>query len=83
MWPGMKIVHGRARRHPQSQGSTERANSDIKKMIECANGRCSCKKAKLLCNSRCHASNQNCKNKKINALFHLNILLLYLISLIY
>jgi hypothetical protein len=30
---------------------------------QCANGRCSCKKAKLLCNSRCHASNQNCKNK--------------------
>jgi hypothetical protein len=30
---------------------------------QCANGRCSCKKAKLLCNSRCHSSNQNCKNK--------------------
>jgi hypothetical protein len=28
----MNFVHGRAR-HPQSQGSTERANADIKKMI--------------------------------------------------
>jgi hypothetical protein len=32
MWPDMSFVHGRAR-HPQSQGSTERANGDIKKMI--------------------------------------------------
>jgi hypothetical protein len=28
----MKLVHGRAR-HPQSQGSVERANADIKKML--------------------------------------------------
>ncbi|CAF1064355.1 unnamed protein product, partial [Brachionus calyciflorus] len=32
MWPEMSIVHGRAR-HPQSQGSVERANSDVKKML--------------------------------------------------
>ena len=32
MWPDMNFVHGRAR-HPQSQGSTERAKADIKKMI--------------------------------------------------
>ena len=32
MWPDMQFVHGRAR-HPQSQGSTERANADIKKML--------------------------------------------------
>ena len=32
MWPDMKFVHGRAR-HPQSQGSTERANADVKKML--------------------------------------------------
>jgi hypothetical protein len=32
MWPDMKFVHGRAR-HPQSQGSVERANADIKKML--------------------------------------------------
>jgi hypothetical protein len=32
MWPGMKLVHGRAR-HPQSQGSVERSNADIKKML--------------------------------------------------
>ena len=30
MWPEMSMAHGRAR-HPQSQGSVERANSDIKK----------------------------------------------------
>ena len=30
---------------------------------QCANARCSCKKANLLCNSRCHSNNQNCKNK--------------------
>ena len=29
MWTGLKIVHGRAR-HPQSQGSVERCNQDIK-----------------------------------------------------
>ena len=32
MCPEMSMVHGRAR-HPQSQGSVERANSDIKKML--------------------------------------------------
>jgi hypothetical protein len=32
IWPDMKFVHGRAR-HPQSQGSTERANGDIKVML--------------------------------------------------
>ena len=32
MWPDMKFVHGRAR-HPQSQGSVERSNADIKKML--------------------------------------------------
>ena len=32
LWPDMKIIHGRAR-HPQSQGSTERANADIKKLL--------------------------------------------------
>ncbi len=31
-WLYMKFVHGRAR-HPQSQGSVERSNSDIKKML--------------------------------------------------
>jgi len=32
MWPDMNFVHGRGK-HPQSQGSVERANSDIKKML--------------------------------------------------
>jgi len=32
MWPMLRIVHGRAR-HPQSQGSVERANADIKQML--------------------------------------------------
>jgi transposase InsO family protein len=32
LWPQMIIVHGRAR-HPQSQGSVERANGDVKKML--------------------------------------------------
>ena len=32
MWPDMNLVHGRAR-HPQSQGSVERSNADIKKML--------------------------------------------------
>lgn len=32
MWPDLNLVHGRAR-HPQSQGSVERANADIKKML--------------------------------------------------
>ena len=30
---------------------------------ECANNRCSCKKAALKCNSRCHHGNSKCKNK--------------------
>ena len=29
----------------------------------CLTNRCSCKKAGLLCNSRCHGANGNCKNK--------------------
>jgi hypothetical protein len=32
MWKGLKIVHGRAR-HPQSQGSVERCNQDVKQLI--------------------------------------------------
>ncbi|KAL8599760.1 hypothetical protein ACOMHN_042524 [Nucella lapillus] len=32
MWPQLTIVHGRPR-HPQSQGSVERANGDIKDML--------------------------------------------------
>ena len=32
MWPGLSLINGRAR-HPQSQGSVERANADIKKML--------------------------------------------------
>ena len=32
LWPELKLVHGRLR-HPQSQGSVERANADIKSMI--------------------------------------------------
>ena len=32
LWPELKLVHGR-QRHPQSQGSVERANADIKSMI--------------------------------------------------
>ena len=32
LWPGMKLVHGKLR-HPQSQGSVERANGDIKDML--------------------------------------------------
>ena len=32
MWDGFKIVHGKPR-HSQSQGSVERANQDIEKMI--------------------------------------------------
>lgn len=32
MWPGVIIVNGRPR-HPQSQGSVERANQDIEPMI--------------------------------------------------
>ena len=31
LWPECKIVHGKPR-HPQSQGSVERANADIKDM---------------------------------------------------
>ena len=32
LWPELKLLHGRPR-HPQSQGSVERANADIKCMI--------------------------------------------------
>ena len=32
MWDGAKIVHGKPR-HSQSQGSVERANQDVEKMI--------------------------------------------------
>ena len=32
IWPGMNIVHVKPR-HPQSQGSNERRNQDIKKMV--------------------------------------------------
>ena len=32
MWPDLSLVNGRAR-HPQSQGSVERANADIKKIL--------------------------------------------------
>ena len=30
LWPDLKIVHGRPR-HPQSQGSVERSNGEVKK----------------------------------------------------
>ncbi|CAF0710231.1 unnamed protein product [Brachionus calyciflorus] len=29
----------------------------------CLTNRCSCKKSGLLCNSRCHGANSNCRNK--------------------
>ena len=32
LWPDLTIVHGKPR-HPQSQGSVERANGDIKDML--------------------------------------------------
>ena len=32
LWPELRLVHGKPR-HPQSQGSVERANSDIKDML--------------------------------------------------
>ena len=32
LWPDMKLVHGKPR-HPQSQGSVERANGDTKDML--------------------------------------------------
>jgi hypothetical protein len=32
MWPDLKIVHGRAR-HPESQGSVERSNGEVKKLL--------------------------------------------------
>lgn len=32
IWPSCKIVHGRPR-HPQSQGSVERANADVENML--------------------------------------------------
>lgn len=31
-WPGTKLVHG-SPRHPQSQGSVEKANGDVKRML--------------------------------------------------
>ena len=34
IWPGLLIVHGRPR-HPQSQGSVERANQDIEQIMRC------------------------------------------------
>lgn len=34
LWPDLVIVHGQPR-HPQSQGSVERANADIKDMLAC------------------------------------------------
>ncbi|XP_068247997.1 KRAB-A domain-containing protein 2-like [Palaemon carinicauda] len=33
LWPELSIVHGKPR-HPQSQGSVERANGDIKDMLQ-------------------------------------------------
>lgn len=32
LWPGCKMIHGRAR-HPQTQGSVERANQDVENML--------------------------------------------------
>jgi hypothetical protein len=32
LWPSMQLINGRAR-HPQSQGSVERGNQDVEKMI--------------------------------------------------
>jgi transposase InsO family protein len=32
MWPDLLLVHGKPR-HPQSQGSVERLNSDVKDML--------------------------------------------------
>lgn len=32
IWPGLSIVHG-SPRHPQSQGSVERSNADVKQML--------------------------------------------------
>lgn len=32
LWPDLKIIHGRPR-HPQSQGSVERANGEVKKLL--------------------------------------------------
>ena len=32
LWPNLKIIHGRPR-HPQSQGSIERANGDIQNIL--------------------------------------------------
>jgi IS30 family transposase len=32
MWPELKLVHGRPR-HPQSQGSVERSNGEVKKLL--------------------------------------------------
>ncbi|CAF4595037.1 unnamed protein product, partial [Didymodactylos carnosus] len=32
LWPGLKICHGRPR-HPQSQGSVEKANDDVERKL--------------------------------------------------
>jgi len=32
LWPSMQLINGQAR-HPQSQGSVERGNQDVEKMI--------------------------------------------------
>ena len=32
LWPGLSIVYGRAR-NPQAQGSVERSNGDVKKLL--------------------------------------------------
>jgi len=118
LWDNAKIVHGRPR-HPESQGSVERANGDIERMLfawlkehdtkdwvaalpfvqfhvqnwrqlpvisirqgatfesplggqgffkcschgACDSNRCACKKADVLCGSRCHkGANGECKN---------------------
>ena len=34
IWPPLQIIHGRPR-HPQSQGSVERANQDIEQIMRC------------------------------------------------
>ena len=36
-WPGLRIVHGRPR-HPQSQGSVERANAEVSKLLKAWRG---------------------------------------------
>ena len=32
LWPGCKVIHGKPR-HPESQGSVERVNREIKKVL--------------------------------------------------